>query len=178
MSAPQHSATAPIRFIPRTDPAWHLDEFPAEVEAMGDRAGEHPIGRYFRGEGRFDLDAASMAGVPEQEGDEAPVRCARDYLRAGSKPTTWLLRRLRIGELAHCKDTGGHQGALMAFRLALVGVENAPAGVDVPAPSLARQLNEKQADVLAEQLGANVVFDIGEAAMLASQAPTSAEKKL
>lgn len=169
MSAPQHSATAPIRFIPRTDPAWQLDEFPAEVDELGERAGEHPVGRYFRGESRFDLDAPGFAA--------GEVKTARQYLKADARPTTWLLRRLRIGELARCRDIGGHQGALQAFQLALTGVENPPAGVDVPHAGLARQLSEKQADAIADAIGARVAFEIGEAAMLASEAPTSAEKK-
>lgn len=170
MSAPQHSATAPIRFIPRTDPAWQLDDFPAEVDELGERAAEHPIGRYFRGESRFDLDAPGFAA--------GEIRSARAYLKADSKPTIWQLRRLRIGELARCRDVGGCQGQLVAFQLALTGVENPPPGLEVPASGLARQLTEKQADALAEQIGARIVFEIGEAAMLASEAPTSAEKKL
>lgn len=169
MSVPQHSATAPIRFIPRTDPAWQLDDFPTEVDELGDRASEHPIGRYFRGESRFDLDAPGFAG--------GEVRSARKYLKTDPAPTIWLLRRLRIGELAKCRDMGGHTGALQAFQLALIGVENAPPGVEVPAAGLARQLTEKQADAIADVIGARVAFEIGEAAMLASEAPTSAEKK-
>lgn len=168
MSAPQHSATAPIRFISRLDPAWQLDDFPAEVEAMGERASEHPIGRYFRGETRFDLDAPGMVGEE--------TKCARDYLREGSKPVTWTLRRMRIGTLAHCKDTGGHQGELQAFRFAIVSVDNAP-GVEVPPLGMAGQLTEKQAEAIAEVVGARIVFEVGAAAMLASEAPTSAEKK-
>ncbi len=169
MSVPQHSATAPIRFILVSDPAWDLEPIEAERKRLGARSNEHPIPCYFSGEHRFDMDAPG----PVDEGTKTP----RDYLRPGSKPRAWLLRRLGIVDVARIDDIGGHLGELEAFAAAVIGCENLPDGVTAPEQGSARRLMASQVDDLAAAVGMDEVFAVGKAALLASRAPTSAEKK-
>lgn len=166
---PQHTATATIQVITQHDPAWDLDRFVAEVgEMTEDAARDHPFSRYISGKTRFDLDA------PGQVGDQTLT--PRDYLRPHITPTLWTLRRLRIGEASRCRDIGGHQGQLEAFALAVTSVTSAMAA-EVPPQGITKRLPDATVEALAEQFGAKVVWEVGEAAVRASEAPTSAEKK-
>lgn len=172
MPAPQHSVSAAIRVISDSDHAWDNERIAAECNALKESRGqvhEHPVFSYLRGETRFDLDAPAF--VLDQK------VCAREYLRPDVRPIVWLMRRLRIAEVAACRDIGGRDGQLRAFRKAIRGVENAPPGVTIPPPGLLGEITDAEADAIAEQVGAKLVFEAGESALLASEAPTSAEKK-
>lgn len=166
---PQHSATAQIRFIRSTDPAWDLDCVEEERKRLGKRTDEHPIPVYFAGESRYDLDAPGPV--------DGETKSPRQYLRPEVKPRAWLGRRLGIAEVARCHDVGGSMGELEAFAMAVVGCENFPE----PAPTIeqgpARRLSASLVDEIAERLGMAEVFEVGRAMLLASRAPTSAEKK-
>lgn len=166
MTAPQHSATAPIRFVSLNDDAWDLATANAEVEALeDDKKGDHPVTRYIQGKTRFDLDA------PGQVGDE--TKTPRDYLKAGVEPTIWTLRRLKISELTRCRDMGGRAGQLEAFRLALTDV--APQRCKIPEDTV--RVQDKALQTIVDAYGAETVWSVGEAALLAAAAPTDAEKK-
>lgn len=171
MPAPQHSVTAAIRVISSTDPAWDHDRINreyAELEKTG-RGFLHPYMQYVIGRTRFDLDA------PVQFGEM--IATPRSYLLPESRPLSWLMRRLKIVELARCEDIGGNEGKLHAFRLSLLAIENGPTDLKLPDPG-SQPLREAVCDSIVEVLGATAVFAAGAAAMAASAAPTSAEKKL
>lgn len=167
---PQHNVSASIRIISDSDPAWDSDRIKAEFTALGPRGNEHPFFAYLRGETRFDLDAPMVL-------DGQPVKI-RDYLKPDVQPIVWLCRRLRGSECAQLTDIGGRDGDLRAFRKAYTGVENGPIGLVPPAPGLAREISEAEADKVAEFVGLRMLFEVGASALLASQAPMSAEKKL
>ncbi len=163
---PQHSATATIQVIVQTDNAWNLDRFVAEVNEMPESAaGDHPLALYFSGKTRYDLDAPGRVGE---------TTCTpRDYLLPSTTPALWTLRRLRIGEASRCRDIGGRQAQLEAFALAVTS----STAVEVPPQGITRRLSDREVESIADQVGARVVWEVGEAAMRASEAPTSAEKK-
>ena len=168
---PQHSVSAAIRVISSTDPAWdheRIDREYAPMKAAGHEE-RHPYIAYILGDTRYDLDAP----VQFPGGEASP----RSYLKAEARPLTWVMRRLKITELARCEDVGGNEGRLIAFRLALVGVENPPPEMQLPELSPNHPMREGVVDGLVELVGADAVFAAGAAAMKASAAPTSAEKK-
>ena len=84
---PQHAADAAPIFIAPTDDAWDNDRIKREREALkneGD-ATRHPVTVYYSGAGRYDLDApVSISGQSMSP---------RAYLRDGSSPTVFHLRR-------------------------------------------------------------------------------------
>jgi hypothetical protein len=168
---PQHSATATIRVIASTDPAWDHERIELEYAELG-KAGlghTHPYMQYVIGGTRFDLDAP----VQWKEGTATP----KSYLRSDARPLTWVMRRLRTLELAQCDDVGGREGDLAAFRRALVGIENPPDGLTVPQFNGSQPMLEAVVDGIVEVVGADAVFAAGHAARRASAAPTNAEKK-
>jgi hypothetical protein len=166
---PQHSVTAAIRFITQGNDAWDTSNVVEERKRLGVRTDQHPIPQYFSGETRFDLDAPS-----EVDGE---MRTPRSYLREGVQPRSWSLRRLGIREVARCEDIGGTAGALEAFALAVIGAENLPPGSPTPVQGQTKRLFDNVVDELAEHVGMDEIFEVGAAAMKASRAPTSAEKK-
>lgn len=169
MQPPQHSATAQIKIIAKSDPAWDYDRALEEIRYIEDTGGDtaqHPLFAYLHGRTRYDLD------TPAHVGEE--LRTPRDYLRPGTVPVLWTCRRLRIAEVAECRDLGGRRGQLEAFRLAVTGVS----GVDIEVPQgPARSMTERAVEKICEHVGATVVWEVGEAAMVASEAPTASEKK-
>lgn len=169
MSAPQHSVTAAIRFISQQSDAWDMTSVVEERRRLGARTDEHPIPLYFSGATRYDLDAPASV-----DGEMKPPRA---YLREGSQPRSWVLRRLGIREVARCEDMGGQAGALEAFALAVVGVDNLPAGMSAPDQGQRKRLLDSVIDDIADAIGMEEIFEVGTAAVLASKAPTSAEKK-
>jgi hypothetical protein len=175
----QHSITAPIRFIPRADPAWDLDVALAELDGLqGEDHSSHPLVAYFSGSTRFDLDA--LGGVVARDVDGAKIveqKTPRAYLKPESRPTIWTLRRLKMAQVAALLDAPEHQAQLSAFAAGFVAVENGPpeiadakgvSGLTVPASVL---------EQIGDAVGSETVFAVGAAVLLASQAPTSAEKK-
>lgn len=171
MQPPQHSATAQIAVIVRSDPAWDFDralEELREIEESGGDATVHPLFAYHQGRTRYDLDAPAHVG--------AELRSPREYLKPGVTPVVWACRRLKISEVSLCRDMGGHRGQFEAFRLAVTGVSGVE-GVVVPAQGVLRAMPERDAERIGEQVGATVLWEVGEAALLAAEAPTAAEKK-
>ena len=150
MIPPQHSITAPIRYVSRA--AFDYDVINAEMAAMQD-ASQHPWAIYVRGESRFDLDAPYLVGDGR--------KCVREYLKPDHGFPIWTLRRLRPTDAAKCRDAGGKTGQLMAF--ALVAGEKPMRDADV--------------DAAADTHGLDEIYAIGEAALLASEAPKASEKK-
>lgn len=169
MPAPQHSVTATIQYISMRSDAWDSTHVIDERKRLGARGGEHPFPAYFSGETRYDLDAPG----PVDDG----VRTPKSYLREGSRPLTWELRRLGIREVSRCEDIGGTAGELEAFALAVIGATNLPHGVNPPTQGATRRLLESTIDELAEAVGMDQIFEVGRAAMNASRAPSPAEKK-
>jgi hypothetical protein len=160
---PQHSITAPIKFIP----VEAFDE-PRAVEEMADMEDglQHPLMRYLSGATRYDLGAAYPVG------DE--MRSASDYLRSDHGHPVWELRRLKLAEVSRCRDLGGASGQYAAFRLAFVSVS----GVEgAPVLAAGKTLSEAQADSMIDTVGATAIYLVGEAALRASEAPRDAEKK-
>lgn len=175
---PQHSVTAPARYIPRDDPAWDLDAALAELEGVdGEQHDAHPMIAYFSGRSRFDLDAPGTVYERDGAGALVPVpRTPRAYLRPDSRPQTWLLRRLKLTQTVACLDAARHQGQLTAFALGVAGLEHGPDGIEVRS-SAGVPISASVVEALSDAVGAERVLDVGAAVLLASQAPTSAEKK-
>lgn len=163
MHPPQHSITATIRYLPRA--AFDLDRASEERATMPDAGDGHPVVLYFAGETRYDLDA------PAHVGDE--VRCARDYLRPAHGCPEWEGQRIRIVDVARCRDVGGRLGQVEAFCLglrAVTGLEGAP-------PVDGRRITERALDAFVDLVGLDAICDVGEAFLRASEAPKAAEKK-
>lgn len=151
MQPPQHNILAPATYI-KTD-AFDLDRVMSERSKMPNAGNSHPIPVYYSGATRYDLDAVAAVG----DKWVAP----REYLKPGHGCREWKLRRLRAVEVVRCRDAGGKTGQLQAFALA----------ADV------RPLTESQVDELADQYGIDELCEVGEAALLASEAPKASEKK-
>lgn len=161
---PQHSITAAIRYIPSA--AFDISRVSKERASMPRDGDHHPVVLYFAGESRYDLDA------PYPVGDD--LVSARDYLLPDHTCPEWELRRLRMAQVARCRDAGGRVGQLEAFRLSFVsvrGIEGAPTMGDD------QTLTEAQAEKIADVVGLAALYDVGEAALRASEAPKAAEKK-
>lgn len=176
---PQHSVTATIKFIRRTDPAWDLDRAIAEKEGLeGDEHDGHPLVAYFSGASRYDLDAPGTVIEKDAEGGKLHVqRCAREYLKPDSRPRIWTLRRIKLSLQAELEDAPKHRGHVQAFSLGVSSLENGPPGLEVKS-SGGMPLADAVVDAVADQLGAEEVYEVGAAVLRASRAPTSAEKKL
>lgn len=83
---PQHHADAVPLYICSTDDAWDDPRIAAEREALKKEGGRHCLDVYYSGDTRYDLDAPHTAG--------GTVVTARNYLREGSTPTVFHLRRV------------------------------------------------------------------------------------
>jgi hypothetical protein len=83
---PPHAADAAPLFLPASDDAWDDERIERERKALKNEGSErHPVTAYFSGATRYDLDApATIAGQ---------VMTPRAYLREGSTPTVFHLRR-------------------------------------------------------------------------------------
>lgn len=176
---PQHSVTAPIVFISRLDSAWDLDRALAEKDVVeGAKADEHPLVLYFSGESRYDLDASGTVWTEGEDKVLTPEpHAAREYLKEGIRPRMWTLRRLKFSQVSELLDAPRHRRLMHAFALGVVELVNGPDGLPVKS-TRGVPLSEKHLDDIAEALGADLIYEVGEAILRASQAPTSAEKKL
>jgi hypothetical protein len=164
LSPPQHSATAKPRYVAKDDPAWD-ERFIAEVAQL--KEGEvHPLGSYFAGLTRFDLDASGKLGDL--------VVTPREYLTADKTPVVYTLRRLRLRELAHVQDLPERQGQYTAYRMGLGKIEGCEA---IESNEFTSMLSEATVDRHMEILGAAKIYEVGQAVLAASSAPTPAEGK-
>jgi hypothetical protein len=85
---PQHAADATPLYIVSFDDAWDLERVKRERKAMKAEhpEAEHPRDAYYLGRTRYDIDApCTIGGV---------VVTVRQYLREGSTPTVFHLRRV------------------------------------------------------------------------------------
>lgn len=176
---PQHSVTAPIRFISRSDPAWDRERWETELadeRLKPEEHDNHPIVQYFSGDTRYDLDAAGTVYEYDGEGAKVPTpRRPRDYLKPDSRPLTWHLRRLKMTQQAAIEDAPKHSADLLGFTLGTTKLENGPDGLEVV--GAAGPLGNAVVDAVADRFGAEMVYEVGRAAIKASRAPTPAEKK-
>ncbi len=110
---PQHSVDATPVFIAPMDPAWDRERIDREIaEHYKEKASDHPVRRYWRGETRYDLDAPFCV-----DGADLTIK---DYLTADA--TRWTLRRLSVDERAAYYDlasSGSIQAAAFAVRWGL-----------------------------------------------------------
>lgn len=164
MHPPQHSITATIRYLPRA--AFDTDRAAEDRKSMPANGDGHPVVLYFAGETRYDLDAPAFVG------DE--TRCARDYLMPSHGQPEWEGQRIRIVDVARCRDVGGRLGQIEAFSIGLRAVH----GLDgAPALESGRRVSERALDALVDLVGLDAICDVGEAFLRASEAPKAAEKK-
>ena len=166
---PQHRVDAPMRYIPPGD-HWDTDRALAELDGIpANNKDRHPIAQYRSGLTRFDLDAPGWDG-----------KRPREYLKPGHPHPTWMLRRLPVRELTACLDLV-EQGRTkeahkLAFQLGVKGLEGGPEGL-VFQPAQGQACGEHELDQVAEYMGTGAIFDVGRAALAASQRPTRAEGK-
>jgi hypothetical protein len=173
---PQHNARAPIEYIRKGDPAWS-DAYNDELEAVDD-ASEHPMVKYYMGETRYDLDApGTVTAYDEDDEEQVATKTPRQYLREDAKPVIFRLKRLRIGEVSRFRDQGARTGAAMAYSLAIKEIDNAPSGVKCDRREGRRTISDRQLEEHAEAFGMQTIWEVGEAALRASEAPSYAEKK-
>lgn len=162
---PQHSATATPKFISRFDPAWDSERYYAETANLAEGQ-RHPLLHYWWGLSRLDLDA------PLPIGDRHAT--VREYLREGVTPVVFVLRRLKMSQLAQVQDLPERQGQVLAFKLGLVQIT----GHDrIPPTEHSTQLTEASLERLNDILGAAIVYEVGQGVIAASSAPTPAEVK-
>jgi hypothetical protein len=84
---PQHAADAAPIFIAPTDDAWDIERIKRERAALKNDNAEvrDAVALYYSGETRYDLDAPVTIG--------GQIVTPRHYLREGSTPTVFHLRR-------------------------------------------------------------------------------------
>lgn len=157
---PQHSVTARIEFISLNSDAWDGERWTEDIEALvvaGEDPNDHAIRRYFAGLSRGDLDA------PDSQGNTA-----RSYLRKGDPVEVFALRRLRATKTARLRDQGGRLAQLAALASALEST---------PEQEFGRPLAESQLDAFVDRYGLDLACEIGEFALLCSEAPRPGESK-
>lgn len=176
---PQHSVTAPIRFISRKDPAWDSERWEPELAVEGltpEEHDQHPIVQYFSGESRYDLDASGIVYERDGTGAKVPTpRKPREYLKPDSRPVTWHLRRLKMTQQAAIDDAPKHSAELLGFTLGVTKLENGPDDLEIM--GAAGPLATAVVDAVADRFGSEIVYEVGRAVIRASRAPTPAEKK-
>lgn len=112
---PQHAADSTPIFIASNDDAWDRERIARERASLP-KWGTHPIDAYYSGETRYDIDApVTLSGQ---------TVTIRGYLREGSTPTVFCLRRVsgleRQQLTAVHKDPQARLATL--WRLAKMGV--------------------------------------------------------
>lgn len=166
---PQHSARAPIEFLDLDDPAWDGDAWIEELKHHP-KGYEHPMAQYRSGDTRYDMSAPGPVYTPD---GEVVQKCPRDYLKPDADPPIVTLARLKPAEVAKCRDMGGNLGKVAAMTSSFVSI----AGMQIDMGGRKRGLTDAQVEHLADLYGMAWVYKVGEAAILASEAPTYAEKK-
>lgn len=168
MNPPQHSSTAKIQYVSKADSNWDTERFIEESNALDEHTA-HPLGHYWNGDTRFDLDAPHKLVI---DGEEKTVT-ARDYLKDGA--VVWTLKRLgfrRLSQLKNLIEAGrGGDAQLEAF---IEGVE-ACSAVDLDFRR--SKLSDDCVDKIADRFGIDTVWAVGDAVILAARRPTPAEKK-
>lgn len=173
MHPPQHSVTAEIEFVSRTDPAWDRDRVNSELDEMTDEEGQqHPFVQYQAGATRYDLDAL---GKRPGDGDELVEARTRDYFKPEVQPRVFKLRRLKAAQVSRCLDIGGRTGEKLACQLGLREVDPPIRGLKLKGRE--RPLSEDELQKIADALGVDTVWEVGAAALEASRLPTEQEKK-
>lgn len=171
--APTHDLCARMRYIPESDTAWDRKRIDEEMKKLG-KPGEdsetgHPFQRYHAGTTRFDLEADGI----------------RDYLVPDAPPPEmWLFKRLPWAvreQIAHLTLQGRHLAARrVSFLAGVVGLENPAneAGEKLDQLLRAEERDDDAIIAAAEAYAAEVIGEVGGAAMLASKDLSPEEKKL
>lgn len=169
---PQHRADAPIVYVHPSDPAWDHDRIKRELaDLKKDDKPEHshPVLRYQHGHTRFDIQAI------------------QDYL--GPDATRWYFKRIGavdwqvtegLKESEMARGSRPHTAYFRALNLALVKVDNGPPLVGEAGKWEPEDI-ERIADLSFydedENKVVDVLFDVGQAAYVASMPLSKAEKK-
>lgn len=184
LQPPTHAADAAAVFIFAGDPAIDIDQIEREkgdYAELGIDTDRHPWERYQAGETRFDLGAELELTI--RAGDEsgkarAETKTVRitDYIKPGSTPTSFMLRRLTRAE--H-RDTMALFVAKMPVqaheRAARLGVREI---VNLGDPIKAGRggLNDKTLDRL-HDIHLNLISSLGAAVLSYCKALTDPESK-
>jgi len=153
MAPPQHRADAPIVFIAPLDPAWDHERIQAEQKPLlksaksGDEAARKALNSQPYG---MYIRGETRGDVSTPSLDGATIA---DYLDGNEVRVE--VRRLGLLELARFRDQGGRVGQFAAASAAYDG----------------------NVEELAEEHGAEFVFDLGEFVMRCSEAPRPGESK-
>lgn len=173
MHPPQHSVTAEIEFISRTDPAWDRDRVNRELEEMTDEeSAEHPFVQYHAAGTRYDLDAPGRR--PGDDGELVVATC-REYLKPEASPRIFRLRRMKAAQVSRCLDIGGRTGEKLGAQMALREITPPIKGLKLKGRE--RPLTEDELQRIVDTIGLDTVWEVGAAALDASRAPTEQEKK-
>jgi hypothetical protein len=167
-SIPQYDPAKRGSFILETDSSFDLARFEAETATLvsaGREPSEHPMFRYWTGDGRFDLDA-------EMQHDGLPVR-PRDYFNQGDEPEVFVLRRLTWQEFNDVERMSDDRSqSLKACRLGVAAIEGSP----IKLRAVNGQLTDESMQAL-HDLDPGLPVRLGVAVRLYNRAPTDAEKK-
>ena len=175
MKPPAHRIDAQPVLVRATDPAWDLDRLDAELDSLDPaERSAHPWAAYMAAGTRYDLHADAGNGS------------AADYLRPGSEPVAWTLRRLSVTQMARVQDMFSREirreGESSLYE---VWVECVRCGLeDVTGPGAPR-LEHRQGKLTEASLseihdhcgGLAALAEIGAAIFHLSQPLTDAEKK-
>lgn len=170
---PQHAADAVPLFISSNDDAWDRERIERERKDLP-KGTDHPLDGYYRGETRYDIDAPITLS-----GQTVTIR---EYLREGSTPTVFRLRRVpgleRQQLTAVHKDPQARLATL--WRLAKMGVIEVTDGFNGAPWDLqgGEALPLTDADVQAlYEASASLPEDLGYAVYFASAPLSEAEGK-
>ena len=169
---PTHRADAPIVYVHPSDSAWDHDRIRrelAEYKAAGKPESTHPVMRYRNGHTRFDIEGVN------------------GYL--GADATRWYFKRIAalewqdiegLHEAQIARGSRPRSAYLRALNLSLLRVENGPPLVGEPGRWEVEDIERIAALSFfdeEERRTVDVLFDLGEAAYVASMPLSKAEKK-
>lgn len=168
LNIPRYTPRATGTYICDGDTALDVDRIArecTELEAKGeDPSSTHPMLRYWRGEGRYDLDA-----VMDLQGQQ--VR-PRDYI-IGPDPELWTVRRLTWEQYNDVqRHTDRRTQALRACRLGVVEVEGSTVDLGSASGMLTSEAMQRLHDIDPE-----LPVTLGYVVLLHNLPPTAAEKK-
>lgn len=168
LKIPHYTPRATGTYICEDDSALDTDRIKrecAELEKAGRAPAEHhPIFLYWRGVGRFDLDA-----VMDFDGQQ--VR-PRDYI-IGEDPELWTVRRLTWAEFNDVERIGEQRTqALRACRYGLAAVEGSSLELAITNGMLTDATMQALHDI-----DPDLPVTLGYCVLLLNRGPTAAEKK-
>ena len=161
---PQHKIDAkcvyvPMRHLGRDSEAWDWDRINKEVRSKK-KTEIHPVIQYFTGVTRYDIEAHGV----------------KDYLN--ENPPTFIFRRLKLLEFERVRTRLIMEDPYGAQRLAVQHALEEIQNVDVKIDNLGKKpLDDDDCEEIADAIGRDTFYEIGQAIIKASGDLADAERK-